>query len=331
MLSALREGFRAAGRSWGLAVTLLIVNLATAALLAVPLAARLEADLAGTDSAQAMLYGFDYNWWSEWSDRQQGWTASFHPDIFGTGFAFKNVDLLLKGAFPAGLLAVRHAEPGGESGPALPDAVILSLGVLYLGVQTFLAGGLLSVLRSARGDWTVRGLLHGSGFYFGRMLRLALLVLLVDVLLFRLNAPFAGWVESRAREAVSERAAMAWLLGRHALLLLAVLMVHLVAGYAKAIVVVEERSSAILAMASAAAFAVRRAGQALGHYLTMVAAGVLLLAAWALLDGAWETTGYKTQLLTLALFQALVLGRMFLRLALMGGQIHLYRRHAGQP
>jgi hypothetical protein len=329
MLAALRDGFRAAGRSWGLAVVLLVVNLATAALLAVPLAARLEADLAGTDSAQAMLYGFDYNWWSEWSDRQTGWTASFHPDIFGTGFAFKNVDLLLRGALPAGLLAGPPPETGGsEGGPSRLDPVILALGVLYLLVQTFLAGGLLSVLRSAGGGWTVRGLLHGSGFYFGRMTRVALLALLVDLVLFRLNVPFASWVDGRARAAVSESAAMAWLLGRHGLLLLAVLFVHMLSGYAKAIVVLEERSSAILAFASAAAFAFRNLGRALGHYLAVVAAGVVLLGLWGVLDAAWETTGYKAQLVTLALFQALVLGRMFLRLALMGGQMALYRRFA---
>ena len=34
--------------------------------------------------------------------------------------------------------------------------------------------------RAAGASWTVRGLLHGSGFYFGRFLRLALLALLVD-------------------------------------------------------------------------------------------------------------------------------------------------------
>jgi hypothetical protein len=328
MLHALREGFRAAGRSWGLAVVLLLLNLALAALMAVPLAARLEADLAGSDSAQAMLYGFDYNWWSEWSDRQTGWTATFHPDVFGRGFAFKNVDLLLKGAFPAGLLAVKHTDSNGESGPALPDPVLLGLGLLYLVLQTFLAGGLLSVLRSAGGEWTVRGLLHGSGFYFGRMARVALLALLVDFVLFRLNAPFAAWAEARARGAVSESTAMAWLLGRHALLLLAILLVHLVSGYAKALIVLEERASAILAFASAAAFAARNVVRVCGHYFALVAAGVILLAAWSLLDSAWETSGYKTQIVTFLLFQALVLGRLFLRLGLMGGQIALYRRLA---
>jgi hypothetical protein len=327
MLGALRDGFRAAGRSWGLAFVLLAVNVGTAALLAVPMAARLEADLGGTDSGQAMLYGFDYSWWSEWSDRQTGWTASFGPDILGKGFAYKNVDLLLRGALPAALFASPPAEPPGDNPPPpILDPVILGLGVLYLLVQTFLAGGLLSVLRQPGGSWTVRGLLHGSGFYFGRMARLALLALLADLLLFKLNAPLAAWADQRAREAVSESTAMAWLLGRHALLLLAVLWVQMVSGYAKAITVVEERASAVLAFLSSLAFCLRRFLATFGHFLAVVALGVVLLAVWAALDGSWETTGYKTQLVTLALFQALVLGRMLLRLGLMGGQIALYRR-----
>jgi hypothetical protein len=328
MLAALRDGFRAAGKSWGLAVALLLVNVGTAALLAVPLAARLEADLSGTDSGQAMLYGFDYSWWSEWSDRQTGWTASFGPDLFGKGFAFKNVDLLLRGALPAGLLASRPVEPAGDSPPPpLVDPVILGLGVLYLVVQTFLAGGLLSVLRNPGGGWTVRGLVHGSGFYFGRMARLALLTLLADLVLFRLNAPFAGWVDRRARDAVSESAAMAWLLGRHALLFLAVLWVHMASGYAKAITVVEERASAILAFLSSIAFCIRHFLRTFGHYLAVVAGGVVLLVVWSAWDAHWDTVGYKTQLVTFLLFQALVLGRLMLRLGLMGGQIALYRRY----
>ena len=64
-------------------------------------------------------------------------------------------------------------------------------------------------------------------------------MLLVDALVFALNVPLAGWADDRAREAVSETTAMAWLLGRHALLLLALLLVHMVSpATRKAIIVV---------------------------------------------------------------------------------------------
>ena len=328
MLYALVEGWRRLRRSFGLAVLLLVVNIATALVLAAPLAGVLRSGLHHKQASQNMMYGFDYPWWSQWSDAQSGWTTSFGPEVFGVGFAFRNLDLLLKGALPANLLAARGgASTGASSGPPL-DPVVLALGLVYLVVQTFLAGGILSTLRGAQGAWTVRGLLHGAGFYFGRFLRVALLALFAAWVVFRLNAPFARWVDGQARESVSETSAMAWLLGRHALLLLALLFVSLVSGYAKAIVVTEERASAVLAFVSALSFCGRNFLRTLGHYLAVALLGVALIAAWRLLDGAYETTGYRTQLLTLALFQAFMLARVGLRVMLMGGQLALYRRLA---
>jgi len=326
MLHALVEGGRLLRRSLGLAVLLLAVNLATALVLAAPLAGVLQRDLHQKQASQSMMYGFDFPWWSAWSDSQSGWTASFGPEIFGVGFVYHNLDLLLKGMLPANLFGIR-AEAGGPGAPPL-DPVVLGLGLVYLLVQTFLAGGILSTLRGEQGAWTVRGLLHGSGFYFGRFFRVALLALFAAWVVFRLNGPFARWVDAHARESVSETSAMAWLLGRHALLLLALFFVNMVSGYAKAIVVVEERSSAILAFVSALSFCVRSLARTFGHYLAVALLGVALIAIWRLIDGAYATTGYKTQLFTFALFQLFVLARVALRVALMGGQLALYRRLA---
>jgi hypothetical protein len=309
---------------------LLVVNLSGAALLAVPLARTLETDLGHTDAARRMMHGFDFPWWSQWADAQRGWTSSFAPDLFGIGFAFRNVDLLLRGYLPAGLfVSAEPRRPGFDGDDAAGvDPLILGFGAAYLLLQTFLAGGVLATLRGPRASWTVRGLLHGSGFYFGRFVRLALLVLLMDFVLFRLNAPVARWADHRAREAVSETAAAAWLLGRHALLVLAILWINMVSGYAKAIVVLEERNSAALALLSALTFALTRPLRTFGHYLAIAALGVALLALWHAVDSRWETVGYASQAVTLLLAQALLAGRIGLRLALWAGQINLYRRSA---
>ena len=321
-LHALRDGFRALARSWGLAVLLLVMNLLTAAVLAVPLAGQMERALAQTDSAHRMLYGFDYSWWSHWSDTRTGYAASFAPDLFGAGFAFKNVDLLLKGYLPLGLFAA----PAEADAAPLVDPVILGLGAFYLLVQVFLAGGVLSVLRGTQGAWTTRGLLHGAGFYFGRFLRVTLIVLALVAAVFALDAPLTRLAEERAREAVSERTAMAWLLGRHALLLVVLLLVNLVASYARVIMVLEERASALLAVFSAFAFCLRHLLRTGGQYALVALAGVLLVAVWRALDAAWVPTGYKTQTVTLLLAEALLLGRLALRLGLQASQIALYRR-----
>ncbi len=325
---AVRRGLGRAGRLWGLVLMLLLVNLFTAALLAVPLAQTLEEDLSNRGAASRMLYGFDYGWWSAWADAHPGTT--FGPDILGAGFAFKNLDLLLRGVLPAGLFALGDPDRAGER-PAPLDATVLGVGVLYLLLQVFLAGGVLGALRAPQPEWTVRGVLHGAGFYFGRLFRLAALVLLLDAVLFWLYGPLARWADDRAREAVSERTAIVWLLGRHLLLLLALLAINMVSSYARILVVLEERSSALLALVSAFGLCLGHFFKTFGHVLLMTALQVAALGLWAFLDHHWETVGYKSQLVTFVLLEGLVFLRIFLRVGVLGGQVTLARRLGGGP
>jgi len=318
---AVLEGVRAVGRRPALPALLLVVNLLTASLLALPLVGVLEAGLKNTDSAGQMLYGFDYAWWTAWHTGRTGWTKSFQPDLFGAGFAFKDLDLLLRGSLPGGLFE-SALDAASEY---RVDALILGLGIAYLLVQAFLTGGVLGVLRGRQGGFSLRGLLHGSGFYFGRLARLTALVLILDGVVFWLNTPFAAWMERLARESVSESTALAWLFGRHLLLLLALLLVHMLSCYAKVIVVLEDRASPLLALVSATGFCLRHLGKAFGHLLLVALLAVALVAGWSVLDGAFETTGYKTQLVGLALSQVLVFGLIAVRLSLYAGQISLYR------
>jgi hypothetical protein len=323
---ALGEGFRRVERSFGLVLLVVVVNLAFAALLALPLSNRLASALESRDAASNMMYGFDQAWWSRWVEQQGGFLANFRPDILGSGFSFRNLDLLLKGELPLRLFKMGTGDE--EPADRRVDALILELGFVYLLVQAFLAGGLLGVFRAPQGSWTVRGLLHGSGFYFGRLFRVTLVALAAAYLVFLSNLPLARWADRRAHEAVAETTALAWVFGRHLLLLLALLLVNLLSGYAKAIVVIEERSSALLAFLSALGFCLRRWRPVVGHYLAIVIVGLVLLWGWSRLDGAWTTTGYKTQLATLLLMQAFVVARVALRLTLMAGQVALYRKAA---
>src|SRR5262245_43108957 len=325
MISAIRRGFDAVSRNRGLVALVWAVNLATAAILAVPLAAVLERDLRNTELAANRMYSFDYGWCSAWHHGQKGWTANFAPDILGTGFAFKNVDLLLRGELPARLFVARPDDEEEAAAGSGLDPVILGLGVLYLVVQTFLTGGLLGVFRSPQGGWTVRGLLHGSGFYFGRLLRVAALGLVAFAIVFALARPFNRWVDDRAVAAVSESTALAWSLSRYALLFAALAFVHMLSSYAKVIVAVEERSSAVLAWVSALGFCLANLRRTVAPYVVvgLVAVGLLLL--WKALDASVDTVGYRTQIPTLTLGQAFVLGRIALRLWLLASQVALYR------
>ena len=318
MLRSLRDGCRSLGLNWGLVVLVLVTNLAFALVVAAPLALQLDRDLEHRGASSAMMYGFDYDWWSHWSEEQQGPQRSLSPELIGTGFALKNLELLLKGWLPLGLFARGSGEPA-------VDPLILGLGALYLVLQAFLTGGTIAVFRRPRGGWSVRGLLHGAGFYFGRMLRLSLVALAAAGLLFALNAPFARFVDRMAREAVSGRSAVLLTLGRHALLLAALLLLHMVVSHARVIVVREERQSTLLATLSSLSFCARRLPAACGQYLCAAAAGALLVALFGLVDSWLVVVGYRTQLLALLLFQAFMAARIALRLGLVAAQVELQR------
>jgi hypothetical protein len=331
LITSIRDGYRAVGRSWGLVVLVLLTNLFFARLLAGPLREVLERDLRNTGASVTMMNGFDHDWWKHWNEEQKGWTASFAPDVFGRGFAFRNLDQLLKGVLPLRLFHVEPAaaEPGDDR-PTTIDPVILGVGALYWLLHLFLTGGLLGVFRSPGGGWTLRGLVHGSGFYFGRLFRIALLALFATLVLFLLNRPLAGWVDERARESLSEATALVWLFGRHALLFLGLLFVHAVSSFAKVAIVLEERSSAFLAFLTSLGFTLRNLGAVAGQYAAAGLAGGLAVALWSVLDTRWVTTGYKTQVVTLVLFQALLVARIGLRLSLLAAQTALFRARGGR-
>ena len=77
VLRATAAGLRRAARAWSLGAFLLVLNVLTAALLAVPLAVMLEADLRERDAASGLMYGFEYPWWSHWEDTRPGWPSTW--------------------------------------------------------------------------------------------------------------------------------------------------------------------------------------------------------------------------------------------------------------
>jgi hypothetical protein len=337
MLSALRDGFRSLGRNWGLVLLVLAINLAFALVLAAPLAVQLDRDLAHTGASSSMMYGFDYDWWSRWSVKQVGPSRTFGPDVLGTGFAFKSLDLLVRGRLPAGLFAATSRLGGDElprreeDRPQATDLVVLGVGGLYVVVQVFLFGGLLGVFRAPAGGWTFRGLAYGSGFYFGRLFRVSLVALALAGIVFALDVPFDRWVDRLARDAASERTALVLLLGRQAVLIAALLLVHMGASFARVVVVSEERRSALLAWLTSVGFCARNFLAAVGQYAVVIVAAVLLLGLWGLADARLVVTGWRSQLFAVVGFEALVGLRIALRLGLLAGQLELYRARARRP
>jgi hypothetical protein len=323
----LLAGFGLVRRSHGVVFLLLAQNLALAAVLAVPLAVGLERDLRGTDAAARMTEGFDHAFWETWSERQTGPGRDLGPEILGAGFVARNLDLLLRGYLPAGIFSglASSGLPRPEGRPVAPDPTVLALGAVFLLAQSFFSGGVLGVLRAPQGEWTLRGFLHGSGFYFGRMIRVSTIALALAGLVFASWAPLSRVAEVMARESVSEKGALGWSFGRFGALLLGLLYVHVLSSFAKVILVTEERRSALLAFLTAFFFSLRELPRVVVQYLAVLVLAIGLAGLWILFDQAFEPTGWRTQAFFLLAAQAFMAARISLRLSLLGGQLALYR------
>jgi len=230
VLSSLRDGFRSLARNWGLVALVLLANLAFALVLAVPLAVQLEAT-SPTSRLEGMMYGFDYDWWSAWSEKQEGPSSALSPDILAWASSSRTQE-------------------------GLPTPSILGLGALYLLLQVFLTGGLLGVFRSRRGagpcaaSSTGRASTSEGSSGEPPRPRRGRRRLRPERALRPLGGPDragGGLGEDRARLDI----------GRHALLVLVLVLVHMVASHAKVKVVREERLSAVLAFLSSLGFCAR--------------------------------------------------------------------------
>jgi hypothetical protein len=321
MFQALFDGLRSVRRSFGLAVAILLVNFLLALALAVPFTLSLARDL--RQNGADMIYHLDYGVWSEWNEAQSGYAKSFSPDILGVGLVFNSGFALLRGELPGGVFRAA-ARDAGPDPPGL-DPAILALGAGYLAVQTFLLGGVLAVFRADAGRWTVRGLVRDSGRYAGRMFSVALLALVAAGFVFQVDGLLGTWADAQARNAVSERTAVIWSFSRYACLLAALCVVSMVSGYAKVIVVLEDRSSALFAWLAAIAYVAANPRRTIGHYLAVCFLGIVLLFVWRAVDFQAATRGFRSQVASMLLTETMLLGGVCLRLTLLAGQMALLR------
>jgi hypothetical protein len=235
--------------------------------------AHLGASLAGAEAADAV----NYDWWQEFLFQAGGAGATFTPSILGFAAPLRNLSDMADGV-------------------RVPGALAATVGT-YLLLQIFVTGGIID--RFARGARAgAAGFLGACGVAFPRLLRLAAVAFCGYAFLF---GALHGWLLTAVYGRLTmnltvERRAFAIRLGLTVLFALLLAAVNLVLDFAKIRLVVEDRRSALGALAAAARFVGRHPGATIGLYLlnTLVFAAVLGLYA-AVAPGAavsgWTLAG----------------------------------------
>lgn len=312
MASSFRSAAGAVAEGWrrvaGFPVGLLAVALATAAATlpaAMALRGAIEEHLGSSLTASSVASGVDLRWWQEFSSVSRA-SESFMPRLIGGAAPVSTYSDLLDG----------HGPP--------PDV----LGALALAQVTwlFLSGGLLDRYARRR-RLGARGFFGACGVFFFRFLRLGLITGLAYAVLL---GPIHGWWFDSVypwvtRESTVERTAVAWRVVFYVLWLLPLLLVNLLADYAKVRAVVEDRHSAIGALLAAGRFIVRHpAAVAAVYLLNAVLAGVVLLIYILLAPGSHG--GDWRLLAALAVGAAYLLARLAVRLAFLTSAMALFER-----
>jgi hypothetical protein len=306
MTTAWREGWRRVLAAPAVIGGVFAVTLLAAAPLAIAVRGSIEAHLGRSLMANVAADGVNWDWWQEFTSQSSGLGATFRPTIIGFAATLDNT---------AGLL-------DGQREMAPTAAAI----AIYLLVWTFLAGAVLD--RYARQRPTrAHGFFAAAGVFFWRFLRLSLIAGVVYWFLFvYLHAwLFDEWYVRATRDLDVERTAFTWRVAMYIVFGATLVAVNVLFDYAKVRLVVEDRRSAIAAVAAALAFITRNPGAVIGLYAVNSLVFVLMLVVWALLAPGVGGTGLSMWL-AFAMGQVYVIVRLAMKLQFMASEIALFQR-----
>lgn len=305
LLAAWLDGWRRVASAPAVAAGVFLLTFALAWPLALAMRNLIETHLGASATAAAVAEGVDYDWWQEFTAQAGGLGATFSPAI--VGFA-STLDT-------AGRIADRRATVAPVAGAL----------ALYLLAWTFLAGGILD--RYARQRPTrAYGFFAASGVYFFRFLRLAIPAVLFYWWMFAWVHPwlFDEVLVRLTRDLTVERTAFLWRVLFYAIFGAGLVLANVSFDYAKVRMVVEDRRSALGALAAALRFVTRRPGAVLGLYATNALVFLVAVAIWAAVAPGASGAGAPLWA-GFAAGQLYLLARLVLKLQFLASQTALFQ------
>jgi hypothetical protein len=219
-------------------------------------------------------------------------------------------------------------------GDAFQTVISLAAPTVFfaLFVFPFLVGGTLAALREKESAFAFRTFIRNAGYFYGRMLRLSLLLVSAAALFIAgTGSVLAALVGTVLHDALSEVPAIAATVGGAGVIGLFLAFFLLVADYARISVIAGDTRHVVWAAVRGMGFVTRNFGAVLllGFFFSI---SLLLITAvyWFLTDFIPEGPFLRAPMLIL-LQQVLVVGRSFLRVASYSAEIILFEERKPAP
>lgn len=313
MIGAVLRGFGKTLGSPGLILAAWLLTVLAALPATVALGQGLQQSFGKTLAAEKMAEGFDIGWYGEYSEEARGIERTFDPATAGAGGVLANLEDWTDGSMtqlPAGLIG---------------------LAVLFILAWALFLGGAIERYAFEEARRGIAGTVAAGGRYWMRFARLAMLSGVVYYGVYRLHGWLMDRVETRLLDVTEETRAMWSTLLVYAVTAFLLVAVRACFDYAKIVIVVEDRKSALLSAVQGFAFVATHPLSTLGLVLTIafVSAGPLALYVW--LRPSVVTPGWAGVIWVVLVGQAWIVTRLVLRLTLVAGQTSLYQTASASP
>jgi hypothetical protein len=311
--ASIRAGLGQAFAAPGLALGLWLVNLVAAVPAGIAVTVALDRSIGPSRVHESLRRGFDMEWYELYRERAQGLAATFTPTVTGSGAFLDNLE-----GWATGELFART--------PAL-----VGLGAAYALVWALVLGGVVDRFARPQARPTLCGFFGAGGRFYVRFLRLAFLSGAAYAGIYVLARRASGWLDTWTRDVTQERVVFAWSILALALTAFLLVLVHAVFAFAKVATVVEDRRSMLLAAAQGFRFVLSNPGPTLGLYFGLTIVSASLLGLYHLAAPGVGQESYGGVALAFFAGQALLVGRVLLRLAFLAGAVTVYSSASGVP
>jgi hypothetical protein len=303
--AAFRDGLRRVNGAPLLVLGMFAMTLLVALPLSIALRGMLETHLGASLAAGPAAAGTNYDWWQEFSAQASGLGTTFVPSIIGFGAVLDNLSALLDDAPMATTIAGAVAA--------------------WMVVWSFLSGGIIDRLARDRRTRS-SGFFAACGVHFWRFLRLGVAAWCVYATLFGYvhHWIFVSGLERLTRDLTVERTAFLYRAGGYLVFGALLAAAAAVFDYARIRIVVEDRRSALGALAAGARFAWRHAGSVAALYLINLAAFLLLLVLYAA-AAPGAPGGVVSTVAVIAIGELYILGRHYLKLVVYASETALFQ------
>lgn len=204
---------------------------------------------------------------------------------------------------------------------------IVVMGLIYLLLNTFFAGGIIEVFAVDYGHFTMRRFWAGCGAYFWRFFRLMLISLFFYGGAGFIYFVIRGMVNSSAAQSTSYES---FLYQRWGTLLLLVVMlgfVNMLFDYAKIRTVVDDSRSMFRETFKALGFSLRHFFSVSVLYSVIAVIGIVFFLSLAWLRDSIDQSSIITLIAAILLGQTAIAARMWTRMTFYAAELDFYRRY----